>query len=479
MKKLLFSIALLFFLSLNMFAQLMNPGDTTGTLITAAIRPNSQADDMATVYTNEVRGGLHNYNTWIELENEKPSRLVPGMLATVNDSTGKLYQCKITPGGLRYTFRVFDFADTLAQDPAFSTAMLGHMEYFGITGQAAIDSIATDNFVMAILTEEQADESEEIEVVLEVMDLLSGLMDGQKFSMDEGEGGPVLSWGELAMGGDSYSWIDTNIFYSNEYPNNFDGWGMFQDLDLYQNNDYLIKSFVGLDRAWGASAIKLFNNSSSVSENYDYRMSLSLGQETINLVAKKGDEENSSVFMGQRTISMNARSGSEVSAITINHDGLVFSSDGGVKIDSPNDVSPGIVYSNINPDHFTDTTLIPKGWANEQYKFNHIDSRIGDTTITLDFSKDEALHLTLNNTGGNISFKSPINVSSTSSKKITIYLHATTSTTANWPAEWLYSWKGSLVGPSNFVASERGILTIQNFSSTDFVCEYEEVYIAP
>ncbi|NPD47496.1 hypothetical protein [Lentimicrobium sp. S6] len=92
MKKLIFIIALIFFLSLNMFAQLVTPADTVGTLITASIRPNSQQDDIATAYTNEIRGGLHNLETWEELLNIKSSRLVPNMFATVADSAGKLYQ---------------------------------------------------------------------------------------------------------------------------------------------------------------------------------------------------------------------------------------------------------------------------------------------------------------------------------------------------------------------------------------------------
>jgi len=153
MKKLLFSIALLFFLSLNMFAQLMNPGDTTGTLITAAIRPNSQADDMATVYTNEVRGGLHNYNTWIELENEKPSRLVPGMLATVNDSTGKLYQCNSVLDTL-IGFHVSGIHSDMLINQTFSDFIYSKMTEVGLTGQAAEDSLTKDSFVFLYMTME-------------------------------------------------------------------------------------------------------------------------------------------------------------------------------------------------------------------------------------------------------------------------------------------------------------------------------------
>jgi len=92
MKKIMYLIALFAFLSIQLFAQLQNPADTVGTLITSAIRPNSQADNIATIYTNEARGTTHHYQTWAELQAMKSSRLVPYMLATVADSAGKLFQ---------------------------------------------------------------------------------------------------------------------------------------------------------------------------------------------------------------------------------------------------------------------------------------------------------------------------------------------------------------------------------------------------
>lgn len=83
---------LLILISLGSYAQLLNPGDTTGTLITASIRPNSQADNVATIYTNEARGTIHHYETWAELLAMKSSRLVKYQLATVADSLGKVFQ---------------------------------------------------------------------------------------------------------------------------------------------------------------------------------------------------------------------------------------------------------------------------------------------------------------------------------------------------------------------------------------------------
>jgi len=90
MKK-IFLITLVFLSSFG-FAQMTGPGDVAGTLVTAAIRPNSQLDNMATAYTNEVRGGLHNYQTWAELQAINSARLVQWMLATVADSAGIIYQ---------------------------------------------------------------------------------------------------------------------------------------------------------------------------------------------------------------------------------------------------------------------------------------------------------------------------------------------------------------------------------------------------
>lgn len=90
MKKIL--LISLIFLSSFGFSQMTGPDDVAGTLITAAVRPNSQLDNMATAYTNEVRGGLHNYERWSQLDSINSARLVQWMLATVADSVGKIYQ---------------------------------------------------------------------------------------------------------------------------------------------------------------------------------------------------------------------------------------------------------------------------------------------------------------------------------------------------------------------------------------------------
>ena len=94
MKKLIFSIVLIFYTISQISAQNIHPGDTTGTMVFSAIRPNSQLDDYATAYTNEIRGGLHNYKTFQELSNIKSSRLVEGMFATVDELPEKLFQYK-------------------------------------------------------------------------------------------------------------------------------------------------------------------------------------------------------------------------------------------------------------------------------------------------------------------------------------------------------------------------------------------------
>lgn len=93
MKKYIYIIvALLLMTNTQSFAQWMNEGDSLGTAVTAPIRPNAVADNIPTAYTNEIRGGIHNLQTWAELQSIKSSLLVENMLATVADSAGKVFQ---------------------------------------------------------------------------------------------------------------------------------------------------------------------------------------------------------------------------------------------------------------------------------------------------------------------------------------------------------------------------------------------------
>jgi len=59
-----------------------------GTLVSAAIRPNDSFDPIATAYGNEIKGGVHSYETLGEVYSIITARREWGMLATVyNDGT--------------------------------------------------------------------------------------------------------------------------------------------------------------------------------------------------------------------------------------------------------------------------------------------------------------------------------------------------------------------------------------------------------
>ena len=70
----------------------------TGTLITAAIRPNDSNDPIASAFGNEIKGGHHGYATITERDSIIVERREWGMLVTVyNDPTpanNKTYQLK-------------------------------------------------------------------------------------------------------------------------------------------------------------------------------------------------------------------------------------------------------------------------------------------------------------------------------------------------------------------------------------------------
>ena len=68
----------------------------TGTLISAAIRPNDSLDLISTAYANEIKGGAHGYETLAERDSIIIQRRQWGMLVTVyNDNTNnKTYQLK-------------------------------------------------------------------------------------------------------------------------------------------------------------------------------------------------------------------------------------------------------------------------------------------------------------------------------------------------------------------------------------------------
>lgn len=60
----------------------------TGTLVTAAIRPNDTLDKIASAYAVEIKGGLHSYATLVDMKNVIVERREWGMLANVyNDPT--------------------------------------------------------------------------------------------------------------------------------------------------------------------------------------------------------------------------------------------------------------------------------------------------------------------------------------------------------------------------------------------------------
>lgn len=64
-----------------------------GTLVPSTIRPNAQGDTYATAISNEIRGGHHTYQTYVELENIPYERRQWGMIATIIDDE-TTYQLK-------------------------------------------------------------------------------------------------------------------------------------------------------------------------------------------------------------------------------------------------------------------------------------------------------------------------------------------------------------------------------------------------
>jgi hypothetical protein len=71
-----------------------------GTLISSAIRPNDSFDPIATAYGNEIKGGLHSYETLGEIEAIITSRREWGMLASVYNEGGNNGTYKLTYGYL-------------------------------------------------------------------------------------------------------------------------------------------------------------------------------------------------------------------------------------------------------------------------------------------------------------------------------------------------------------------------------------------
>ena len=69
-----------------------------GTLVTAAIRPNDSLDLIASAWSNEIKGGHHNYETLAERDSLILARREWGMLVTVYDdptsTNNKTYQLK-------------------------------------------------------------------------------------------------------------------------------------------------------------------------------------------------------------------------------------------------------------------------------------------------------------------------------------------------------------------------------------------------
>ena len=69
-----------------------------GTLVSAAIRPNDEFDPIATAYGNEIKGGLHSYETIGEIQTIITSRREWGMLASVYNEGANNGTYKLTYG---------------------------------------------------------------------------------------------------------------------------------------------------------------------------------------------------------------------------------------------------------------------------------------------------------------------------------------------------------------------------------------------
>jgi len=464
MKKLLFIIALVSFLSLKMFAQLVNPGDTTGTLITAAIRPNSQADDIATAYTNEIRGGLHNYKTWAELENEKPARLVVGMLASVQDSTGKLYEYVNSQDQLisvRFgNFAVADAAEIADGGDGFTDYIGGNLSALGYN-QTEIEALfASDDFTIGPLSiVEMGDELTDYE---DYFDYYGGIYVITYIDQD------TNFWTEkLILPG----WVRDGAYSAANGTFQGVGKGSYGIFPESSNTEI----FAGIDDD-NRKAILFAQRpqfGGTFSTGYSY-----VQHDKVELYTKNqaGTWARFSLNTSPLSLWQYYQDASNYSKITLTNNQLTLTATSHIYVSAGHWSSPGIEYFDINPTYFTDKSLIPKGWADERYMFNHIafqSSLSAALNLKIDFLVDRYHRLRIDDFGAVLTFEAPTTMDSNESKEVRVYIQADVLTLVNWPSAFDDSWL--TVPPTEFALGEKGIFTITNYGLNIFICKYEKV----
>jgi hypothetical protein len=500
MKKIMYLIALFAFLSIQLFAQLQNPADTVGTLITSAIRPNSQADNIATIYTNEARGTTHHYQTWAELQAMKSSRLVPYMLATVADSAGKIFQydgsswAALKIGGNEFEFVKID--DSIVMD-----------------GLILYDSSFTDkgvtyykpqiNYKQALhITPQNSPEYHNGLILapdaLTVSVLGGGMQISNHFSYIEcvhgdaslglGEAGAII---KCNQGG--FEWAD----WSNSA---IESRGAASVLTKgYADTHYQ-------DSSWTAATVI---NTFKVGDSYDVinatENALAL-QNYSNGKMSVLSMQNGQTELKTPSFKLTSNSGGALDLMSIKANRLIWSD-----------------YNNDSIDLIGATSLIPKGYADLHYLNDStwIQATVTDSLFTktievsgnlnlsssstIDYNKDEARgKIMVCGTGGimtwdylynitslsgynyspsfngievinysvtgDMTFGDVIGASADQKETISIYLsNNATIHTVNFPASW--KWIGAK--PTQLAADEEGILTLQNYSATIIVAKYE------
>jgi hypothetical protein len=108
----------------------------TGTLITAAIRPNDSLDPIASAFQNEIMGGAHSYATIAERDSIIPARRQWGMMVTVYNDTN--------PANNGIYFLTYNKVDTNINNNAnwdlFSTSG-------AVTPTVVVSATGTNNYV--------------------------------------------------------------------------------------------------------------------------------------------------------------------------------------------------------------------------------------------------------------------------------------------------------------------------------------------
>lgn len=62
-----------------------------GTLIINTVRPNDSQDDYPVALSNEIKGGIHSYNSFEDLSRIPILRRTPGMLVSITDDLNQQY----------------------------------------------------------------------------------------------------------------------------------------------------------------------------------------------------------------------------------------------------------------------------------------------------------------------------------------------------------------------------------------------------